>query len=59
MAEDKRWFIDTLRHLGYTQAADEAARVLPDPVSLEQIRQFADRYGISRDEVMSQLGGSP
>ena len=59
MSQDKQWFVDTLRRLGYTEAAEEAARTLPDPVSVEEIRQFADRYNISRDEVMSQMGGSP
>jgi hypothetical protein len=59
MASDRQWLVDTLRRLGYTEAADEAARELPDPVSLEEITKFADRYGISRDEVMSRMGGSP
>jgi hypothetical protein len=48
-----------LRHLGYTEAAEAAARELPDPVSMEELRTFTDRYAISRDEVMSQMGGSP
>ena len=59
MSQDRQWVIDLLRRLGYTQAAEEAARELPDPVSLEEIRRFGDRHGISRDELMSQLGGSP
>ena len=59
MSQDRQWFVNTLRRLGYTEAAEEAARTLPDPVSQEEIRQFADRYNISRDEVMSQMGGSP
>jgi hypothetical protein len=59
LAQDKRWFVHTLRRLGYTEAAEEADRELPDPVSLEEIKKFADRYNISRDEVMSQMGGSP
>ena len=59
MSQDRQWFVNTLRRLGYTEAAEEAARTLPDPVSVEEIRQFADRYNISRDEVMSQMGGSP
>ena len=59
MAQDKRWFVHTLRRLGYTEAAEEAERELPDPVSLEEVKKFADRYNISRDEVMSQMGGSP
>jgi Tfp pilus assembly protein PilN len=59
MSQDRQWFVSTLRRLGYTEAAEEAARTLPDPVSLEELKQFADRYNISRDEVMSQMGGSP
>ena len=59
MSQDRQWFVDTLRRLGYTEAAEAAARELPDPVSMEELRTFADRYNISRDEVMSQMGGSP
>ena len=59
LAQDKRWFVHTLRRLGYTEAAEEAERELPDPVSLEEVKKFADRYNISRDEVISQMGGSP
>jgi hypothetical protein len=59
MPQDRQWFVNTLRRLGYTEAADEAARTLPDPVSLDELEKFADQYNISRDEVMSQMGGSP
>ena len=59
MSQDRQWLVDTLRRLGYTEAADDAVRELPDPVSLEEVTKFADRYGISRDEVISQMGGSP
>jgi hypothetical protein len=59
MAHDRQWVVDSLRRLGYMQAADEAAQELPDQVSAEQLLDFADRHGISRDEVISQMGGSP
>jgi hypothetical protein len=59
MAYDRQWLIDTLRRLGYTEAADQAARELPDQLSDEQVRKFGDRYGISRDELASRMGGSP
>jgi hypothetical protein len=59
MSKDRQWFVNMLRRLGYTEAAEEAERELPDPVSLEELKTFADRYNISRDEVMSQMGGSP
>ena len=59
MPQDRQWVIDLLRRHGYTKAAEEAARELPDPVSLEEVMKFGDRHGISHDEIMSQMGGSP
>jgi hypothetical protein len=59
MPHDRQWLVDTLRRLGYPQAAEDAARELPDPVSLEEVQKFADRHGLSRDEVVSRMGGSP
>lgn len=59
MPQDRQWFVQTLRRLGYTEAAAAAERELPTQVSLEEVKKFADRYNISRDEVMSQMGGSP
>ena len=59
MSQDRQWVIDLLRRLGYTRAAEEAARELPDPVSMEEIRKFGDRHGISRDDITSEMGGSP
>jgi hypothetical protein len=59
MALDRQEIVDLLRHLGYAQAADEAAQTLPDSVSADQAREFADRYNISRDELISRMGGSP
>jgi hypothetical protein len=59
MALSRQEVVDLLRHLGYVQAADEAARTLPDPVSVDQAREFADRYNITHDELISEMGGSP
>jgi hypothetical protein len=59
MAYSKRWLVDMLRHMGYTQAADDALRDMPDELDLKQLQEFADRHGISRDEVISRMGGSP
>ena len=58
MSQDRQWVVDLLRRLGYTQAAEEAARELPDPVSLEEVMKFGNRHGISAT-IMSQMGGSP
>jgi len=59
MSQDRRWVIDLLHRLGYTRAAEEAARELPDPVTMEELEKFGNRHGISRDELMSEMGGSP
>ena len=59
MAQDRQWLVDSLRHVGLTQAAEDAERELPEQVSLEEIKKFADRHGISRDEIISRMGGSP
>ena len=59
MGLDRQWVVDTLCRAGYVQEAEEAARVLPDPVSMEQLTEFGDRYGISMAELTSRMGGSP
>jgi hypothetical protein len=59
MAESRQWVVDRLRRMGYAQEADDAARELPDPVDLEELMAFGNRHGISRDELMSRMGGSP
>lgn len=59
MAYSKQWLADLLRHLGYSQAADEALRELPEEFDREQLEEFADRHNLSRDDVISRMGGSP
>jgi hypothetical protein len=59
MAYTKQWLVDFLRRLGYTEAADDASRELPDEFDRSQLQEFADRHGISRDEVTDAMGGSP
>jgi hypothetical protein len=59
MAYDRQWIIDQLQRFGYTREADEAAQTLPDQVSAEELIAFADRHGISRDEMIDRMGGSP
>jgi hypothetical protein len=48
-----------LRELGYTQAADEALRDLPDVVDEKEAQEWCERLGISRDELINLMGGSP
>lgn len=58
MTYDRQWLVDLLRRLGYTKAADDAAQ-LPVQISDEQLQEFGNQHGISRDEVIDRMGGSP
>lgn len=51
--------VDSLRRLGFPQVADEAARDLPDPVDQERLQELCDRLGLTLDEFISRMGGSP
>jgi hypothetical protein len=48
----------TLRRTGFPEAAEEALRVLPDPVDGDQIAAFLAPYGITLDELVSRMGGT-
>ena len=50
--------IDLLNRLGHT-LAEEASRVLPDPVDVDQISAWFIQHGLSHDDLISQMGGSP
>ena len=59
MALSRKSVVDLMNQLGYSEAAEEASRVLPDPVDLEELKKLSDRYGISRAELESRMGSSP
>ena len=48
-----------LRSWGYPQLADEALRDLADPVDLDELREWNLRHGLTRDDIISHMGGSP
>jgi hypothetical protein len=48
-----------LRKAGFRAAADEAMRDLPDPVDLDHVQEWGIQRGITRDVLISQMGGSP
>jgi hypothetical protein len=58
MALSRKWAVDLMKRMGYSEAAEEASRVLPDPVDIEELEKFSDRYGISRSELVSAMGGT-
>jgi hypothetical protein len=59
MLVSRQRVVETLRQLGLSQAADEALRTLPDPVDLDRIQEFCERTGISREQFINWMGGSP
>jgi DNA-binding CsgD family transcriptional regulator len=51
--------IDVLRRTGFAEAAEDASRRLPDPAELDDVLLFLVPYGITRDVLISEMGGSP
>jgi len=50
---------DSLRRQGFPELADVALLELPDPVDDEQLENWGMRYGVSKDDLISRMGGSP
>jgi hypothetical protein len=48
-----------LRRAGFSEAADKAMAELPDPVTQEDCQNWGARYGVTRDQLISMMGGSP
>jgi hypothetical protein len=51
--------VDMLRRVGLPELAEEALRVLPDPVDLDFAARVLQAYGITKDELIDRMGGSP
>ena len=59
MHYSKRELLTLMRRTGYTELAEEAERVLPDPVDSDQLTAFAQSHGVDRDTFINEMGGSP
>jgi hypothetical protein len=55
----KHEIVRILRSAGLPHVAEEAERSLPKEVDLERAVEFAARYGVTGDELISRMGGSP
>jgi hypothetical protein len=51
--------VATLRRAGLAEVADEALRVLPDPVDADHLEAFCKQHNVTMDDLISQMGGSP
>lgn len=59
MTYSRQWVVDTLRHLGFTQEAEEALQELPEEIDEKQLLEFGDRHGIGSNNLTDRMGGSP
>ena len=59
MLVTRQHVIDILRIAALPDVAEEASRLLPDPVEYNQAERFLAQYGITNDELISRRGGSP
>jgi hypothetical protein len=51
--------VDVLHTVQRPDLADEASRDLPDPVDIDRLVAWLMQHGLSFDEVVSRMGGSP
>lgn len=59
MEYSRQQVVDVLRSAGRPDLADEASRVLPDPVDIDRLVAWGTQHGLSHDDLISQFGGSP
>jgi len=59
MLVTRQHVIDILRIAALPEVAEEASRLLPDPVEYDRAERFLAQYGITKDELISRRGGSP
>ena len=59
MQVTRQHVVGILRIAGLPELAEEAHRVLPDPVEYNHAARYLAQYGITKDELISRMGGSP
>jgi hypothetical protein len=55
----RQYVVDQLNRMGYAEIAVAASRELPDPVDINRLEGWCMQHGLSRDDVISRMGGSP
>ena len=55
----KEEVVHRLQKAGFREAADQAKVELPDSIDIESLQGWAMQRGITRDVLVSAMGGSP
>ncbi|MGC2168145.1 MAG: hypothetical protein WA580_03490 [Acidimicrobiales bacterium] len=55
----KEEVIQQLQKAGFREAADQATAELPDSIDIQSLQEWAMQRGITRDVLVSAMGGSP
>jgi hypothetical protein len=55
---NRQQVINTLRRAGFHDAAVGAETELPEEVDVETLQTWAAKHGITKDAIVSQMGGS-
>jgi hypothetical protein len=58
MEQSRQQVFELLHKAGLFEAAEAAIVELPDPVDLDQVQDWGARRGVTRDVLISRLGGS-
>ena len=59
MRVTRQHVVEILRTARLPELAEEAYRLLPDPVEYNDAARFLFQYGITKDDLISRVGGSP
>lgn len=55
----KEEIVRVLRRAGLADTAARLAPLLPERVDLDRDSALLDRFGVSREDLISRMGGSP
>jgi hypothetical protein len=55
----RQYVVDGLRRLGLPEMAEKALHELPERIDSDQLGRWGMRHGITLDDVISLMGGSP
>ncbi|MCU1362760.1 MAG: hypothetical protein JWM55_588 [Acidimicrobiaceae bacterium] len=55
---NRQQIIFTLHRAGFNDAAKGAETELPEEVDIDTLETWSAKYGITRDAIVSQIGGS-